>query len=76
MTIQLIARANGIDTVHSYTGLGGLNCNGPMETVTGPSSMASKLFLGGVPVVLIGDYVGTHPAIGVITSGYSKFFIP
>lgn len=56
-----VARANGTDTVFSLTGSGS-ECESPMNTVTGDGT--TNVFVGGVPVVVQGDQVGSHPAFG------------
>lgn len=57
-----IARADGNDTVFSFTGVG-KNCGRPLNTVTG-SFTVSTVFAGGFPIVVQGDSVGAHPAGG------------
>jgi uncharacterized Zn-binding protein involved in type VI secretion len=57
-----IARADGIDTVFSFTGVG-KGCARPLNTVTG-SSTITTIFVGGSPIVVQGDLVGSHPAGG------------
>jgi uncharacterized Zn-binding protein involved in type VI secretion len=56
-----IARANGTDSVFSLTGTARA-CRAPINTVTG--SGASTVLVGGIPVVVQGDLVGNHPAVG------------
>lgn len=57
-----IARADGNDTVFSFTGVG-KNCARPVNVVTG-SSTVSTIFVGGSPIVVQGDMVGAHAAGG------------
>lgn len=56
-----IARANGVDTVFSFTGAG-KGCRAPVRTVTGSSS--GQVFANGDPIVVQGDTVGFHAASG------------
>jgi uncharacterized Zn-binding protein involved in type VI secretion len=72
------ARASGIDTVFSLTGVG-RGCRNPMNTVTGEGS--SNVFVNGYGVVRENDEVGDHPANGCgpdnspLTTFSSKVFI-
>jgi len=56
-----VARSNGTDRVFSLTGTA-RGCRAPINTVTGSGS--STVFIGGIPVVVQGDLVGSHPAAG------------
>ena len=70
-----IARANGVDSVFSQTGFG-RGCRAPMipRPRTGPATYTGVL-VGGSPVVLEGDAVGSHPRVGCSpdTSTLDKF---
>jgi uncharacterized Zn-binding protein involved in type VI secretion len=56
-----VARANGADSVFSFTGTGKA-CRSPVKTTTG--SGASTVLIGGIPVVKQGDMVAFHLAQG------------
>ncbi len=72
------ARADGNDRVFSITGAG-KDCKFPVQTVTGPGSV--EVYIDGQKVVVEGDEVGDHYAIGcgsldnsTMTGGSSTVF--